>query len=298
MSWLNYHHLLYFWTVAGEGSLAEGSAKLHLTPQTVSAQLRTLEEALDVQLFDRTHRKLSLTDVGRVVYDYADAIFSLGRELQETLRGQPGLRPQRLVVGVADVVPKLVAYRVIEPALGFGEEVRIECVEDTSERLLARLAVNELDLVLSDMPLPPTVNVRAFNHLLGECGVTFLAAPPLSTKCRRNFPRSLDGAPFLLPAKGTALRRSLELWFDSQEVTPVASGEFVDTALLKVFGEAGVGMFAVPTVIADDVSKRYKVKPVGETTDIIDRCYAITVERRVHHPAVAAICDTARQLLY
>jgi len=298
MTWLNYHHLLYFWTVAREGSLTAGSRELHLTPQTVSAQVRQLEKALGEQLFDRSHRTLVLTDVGRVVYRYANEIFTLGRELTERLRGQPAGHPLKLLVGVADVLPKLVAYRLLKPALQLDQDVQIECLEDTSERLLARLAVNELDVVLSDAPVPPTVRVRAFNHVLGECGVTFLGAPPLVAAHRRGFPKSLDGAPFLLPSEGTALRRSLEHWFEGVGIRPVVVGEFQDSALLKVFGQAGAGIIAVPSIIAEDARRQYKVRKLGETTEIVERWYAISVERRVQHPAVLAICHVAREHLF
>jgi len=298
MNWLNYHHLLYFWTVAREGGLVQGSRKLHLTPQTVSTQLRTLEEALGEKLFDRSGRRLVLTDVGRSVYGYADEIFTLGRELIDTLKGRLAGRPLRLVIGVADVLPKLVAYRLIEPVFRLEESVRLECIEDTSEQLLARLAVHELDVVLSDAPVPPTVAVRAFNHLLGECGVTFMGAASVAAAHRRGFPQSLNGAPFLLPAGGTTLRRSLEQWFDGLGVQPVVVGEFADSALLKVFGQAGAGVFAVPTVVANDVRQRYSVRKLGATDEIVERCYAISIERRIQHPAVAAICDTARDRLF
>ncbi len=298
MERLNYQHLLYFWTVAREGSLTKGARKLHLTTQTISSQLRRLEEALGEQLFDRSHRTLVPTDVGQVVYHYANEIFTLGRELTERLRGQPAGHPLRLLVGVADVLPKLVAYRLLEPVLQMGEDVQIQCVEDTSDRLMARLAVNELDVVLSDAPVPPTVSVRAFNHLLGECGVTFLGAPALVATYRRGFPQSFDGAPFLLPTEGTALRRSLEHWFDGVGIRPVVVGEFQDSALLKAFGQAGAGIIAVPSIIAEDAHRQYKVRRLGETTEIVERWYAISVERRVQHPAVVAICRVARERLF
>jgi LysR family transcriptional activator of nhaA len=298
MTWLNYHHLLYFWTVAREGSLTSGSVRLHLTPQTVSAQLRTLEDALGEKLFDRSHRRLALTEVGRLVYGYADEIFLLGRELTETLQGRPSSRPPRLLIGVADVLPKLLAYRLIEPALRMDDEVRVECSEDTSEKLLARLAVNELDVVLSDAPVPLGMSVRAFNHPLGECGITFMAAASLAKAYHKGFPQSLDGAPLLLPAEGTALRRSLEQWFDGLGIRPAAVGQFDDSALLKVFGQAGLGVFAVPSIVADDARRQYKVQTLGRTDDVVERWYAISVERRVQHPAVAAICDTARASLF
>ncbi|MFC1639333.1 transcriptional activator NhaR [Gemmatimonadota bacterium] len=298
MNWLNYHHLLYFWTVAQEGSLTAGSKKLHLTPQTVSTQLRTLEDALGEELFDRSGRQLVLTDVGRVVYRYAHEIFMLGRELTDNLEGRPAGRSLRLLVGVADVLPKLLAYRLIEPALRGDDEVRIVCVENSSENLLAKLVIHELDVVLTDAPVPPNLKLRAFNHLLGECGVTFMATAPLVSDLRKGFPHSLDGAPFLLPADGTTLRHSLEHWFGSLGIRPAVVGEFEDSALLKVFGQSGAGVFAVPAIVAEDARRQYKVRKLGETTNIVERWYAISGERRVQHPAVAAICQAARARLF
>ena len=295
MAWLNYHHLLYFWTVAREGSLTQGARKLHLTPQTISSQLRTLEGALGEQLFHRSGRQLVLTEIGQAVFGYADDIFSLGRELIDVLEGRLSGRPLKLVVGVADVLPKLVAYRLIQPALELGEQVQVECRADRAEKLLAALAVHELDVVLTDAPIPPTANVRAFNHVLGECGVTFMASPPLIAAYRKGFPESLDHAPFLLPTEGTTLRRSLERWFGQQGVQPRIVGEFEDSALLKVFGQAGAGIFCVPSIVENDVRRQYKVRKLGETTELVERFYAISVERKIQHPAVAAVCDTARE---
>ena len=295
MQHLNYHHLLYFWTVAREGSLTEGASKLHLTPQTISSQLRALEDALGEQLFDRSGRQLGLTEIGRVVFRYADDIFSLGRELIDSLEGRLSGRPLKLVVGVADVLPKLVAHQLIQPVFGLDEQVQVECRADTTERLLAALAVHELDVVLSDAPIPATANVRAFNHVLGECGVTFMASSPLVTAYRKGFPGSLDNAPFLLPTDGTTLRRSLDRWFDQKRIQPRIVGEFDDSALLKVFGQAGAGIFCVPAIVEDEVRRRYKVKKLGATNDLVERFYAISIERRIQHPAVAVVCDTARK---
>ena len=298
MQQLNYHHLLYFWTVAREGSLTQGAKKLHLTPQTISSQLRMLEDALEEQLFDRSGRQLTMTETGRLVYDYADDIFALGRELTDAVKGQLVGRPLRLVVGVADVLPKLVAHRLIEPALHLEEAVQIKCLEDKTERLLAHLAVHEVDVVLTDAPIPPTANVRAFNHVLGECGVTVMAAPALIPRYRKGFPQSLHDAPFLLPTEGTTLRRSLAQWFDRIGVHPRVVGEFADSALLKVFGQAGSGVFAVPSVVTKEVRRQYQVRKIGEADGIIERFYAVSVERKIQHPAVAAVCDAARRALF
>jgi len=298
MESLNYHHLRLFWAVAHEGNLTRASKKLHLAPQTVSTQIRDFEAALGEKLFQRAGRRMLLTDVGHVALRYADEIFSIGQEFREALRGQPTGRPLRLVVGVADVMPKLVAHRLIEPALLLEEPVRIVCREGTPEKLLADLAIHGLDVVLSDAPIPPGMNVRAYNHQLGRCGVTFMAQPDLARRLRKGFPRSLEGAPVLLPSEDTVLRRELDEWFDERGVRPVIAGEFEDSALLKVFGQAGAGFFAVPTVIEDEVARQYEVQAIGATEDVSERFYAISVERRIRHPAVMAICEAARSELF
>jgi LysR family transcriptional activator of nhaA len=298
MERLNFHHLRLFWAVAHEGNLTHASRKLHLTPQTVSTQIRDLEETLGEKLFLREGRRLVLTDVGLIALRYADEIFSVGYEFLETLRGQPTGGPIRLSVGVVDVMPKLVAHRLLEPALQLDEPVRIVCREGPFESLLAQVAIHKLDVVLSDAPIPPAVSIRAFNHLLGSCGVTFMAAVGLANRLRRGFPRSLDRAPALLPCDGTVLRSGLDEWFDQKGIRPVVVGEFEDSALLKVFGQEGVGFFPVPTVVVDRVAQQYEVEHIGETDEVYERFYAISVERRVRHPAVAAVCDSARSEIF
>jgi len=298
MEWLNYHHLLYFWVVACHGSVTRAAAELRLAQPTVSTQLRTLEEVLGEKLFARTGRRLVLTDVGRLVFRYADEIFGLGRELLETVKGRPTGQPMRLTVGIADAVPKLIAYRLLRPALAVAEPVRIICREDKPDRLLAELAIHELDLVLSDAPIGPTTKVRAFNHLLGECGVTFFGTPALARTCRRGFPRSLGGAPVLLPTDNTALRRSLDDWFESQDVRPRVVSEFEDSALLMAFGQAGMGLFPAPSAIERQVRSQYGVVVVGRLDAVCERFYAISGERRLKHPAVVAISEAARQRVF
>ncbi len=298
MQWLNYHHLLYFWVVAKEGTIAAACKELNLAQPTISAQLRSLERSLGEKLFTRVGRNLALTETGRVVYRYADEIFSLGRDLLDTVQGRPTGRPLRFNVGVADVLPKLVAYRLLEPALHLPEQVQLVCYEGSPPELLTRLAVYELDLVLSDSPIGPDVKVRAFNHLLGECGVSIFGTKKLATKYRRRFPKSLDGAPFIIPTANTALRRAIEHWFDSADIRPSVFGEFEDSALLKVFGQAGVGLFAAPTVIEKEVQRQYSVKVVGRLESVRERFYAISVEKKVKHPAVLAIANEARRKLF
>jgi len=290
---LNYQHLKYFWAVSRHGNLTRASSELLLKPQTVSTQIRDLENGLGVELFSREGRRLVLTDIGRVVYRYADEIFNIGREIQDVVRGLPG-RPLSLVVGVADVVPKLIALRLIEPALQLKEPVRIICREGKADRLLAELAIHNLDVVLTDKPIPPDVKIRAYNHLLGESAVTFMASDRLTKNYRKGFPESMSGAPILLPAEGTTLRGSLEQWFDNLEIRPKIVGEFEDNALLKAFGQAGVGIFAVPSVINKEVEKQYNVAPIGSVEGITERFYAISLERKVRHPGVATICKSAR----
>jgi LysR family transcriptional activator of nhaA len=298
MEWLNYHHLLYFWLVAREGSVTRASEQLYLSQPTISAQIRALEKSLGEKLFTKTGRHLRLTEMGRVVFRYAEEIFTSGRELMDTLKGRTRGRPVRFVVGIADVVPKLIAYRLLEPALHLAEPVQITCKEDKHDRLLAELAIHELDLVLTDAPLGPAVNVRAFNHLLGECGVMIFAPKKTAAFYRRGFPRSLDGAPFLLPTQNTVLRRSLEQWFEAQGIRPRVLGEFEDSALLKVFGQAGLGLFPAPAVIDAEVQRQYGVKLVGQIENVRERFYAISIERKLKHPAVIAISEAARQKLF
>jgi LysR family transcriptional activator of nhaA len=298
MPQLNYHHLMYFWAVAREGTIARACQQLHLTQPTVSGQLRLLEKALGARLFARSGRNLVLTDTGRTVYRYADEIFGLGHELQDTLRGRPAGRPLRLVVGVAETLPKLIAYRLIEPALRLPEPVQVVCEQGKTEHLLAQLALHALDVVLTDAPIGPGTKVRAFNHLLGESGASFLATAPLAKRYRRAFPRSLDGAPFLMPAENTLLRRSLEQWFEGHGVRPQVRGEFADPALLKAFGQNGVGIFAVRTAVEAETMREHRVRLLGRAPSIRERFFAVSLERRLKHPAVVAMTEAARGQLF
>jgi len=298
MEWLNYHHLLYFWTVARLGSVSGAAVELRLAQPTISGQIRALEDTLGEKLFHRVGRRLALTEAGRVAFRYADEIFTLGREFMDAIRGRPTSRPLPLAVGVADAVPKLIAYRLLEPVLRLPEPIRLVCREDRTDRLLADLAVHSLDVVISDSPVGPTVKVKAFNHLLGECGITFFGAAKLAAAHRRGFPRSLDGAPMLLPTEGTALRRSLDQWFATLDVRPLVTSEFEDTALLKVFGQEGAGIFPGPTAIENEIRRQFGVSVVGRTDAVQERFYAITVERRLKNPAVAAISAAARERLF
>lgn len=298
VEWLNYHHLLYFWSVVRTGSVAAASAELRLAPPTVSVQIRRLEEQLGEKLLRRSGRRVVPTEMGQAVFRYADDIFSLGRELVDMVRGRPSGRPLHLVVGVVDVMPKSIAHWLIEPALHLGERVRITCREADPDQLLAQLAMQNVDVVLTDAPIGPSVKVRAYNHLLGETGVSFLSTARLARAHRRRFPKSLQGAPVLLQATNTAIRLSIDQWLDAIEVQPDIVGEFEDSELLWEFGQAGHGIFPVPTVLEKHVMRSHRVQLVGRTDAARGRYYAISVERRLKHPAVVAICETARQKLF
>lgn len=298
MEWLNYHHLLYFWTVVRTGSVVAASAELRLAPPTISVQIRRLEEQLGEKLLRRSGRRLLPTEMGQAVFRYADEIFALGRELLDMVRARPTARPMTLIVGVVDVMPKIIAHRLIEPALRLGERVRIICREATPEQLLAQLSVQDLDVVFADAPIAPGVNVRAYNHLLGETGLSFLGDATLTRKHRRRFPRSLRGAPLLLPAANTAVRRGIDQWLESMDIRADVVGEFEDSELLWEFGAGGDGIFPVPTILEKHLMRLHRVNLLGRTDTVLSRFYAISVERRVKHPAVAAICETARRELF
>ncbi|HSI05487.1 MAG TPA: transcriptional activator NhaR, partial [Myxococcota bacterium] len=292
--WLNYHHLLYFWVVAREGGLVAAGKVLRLSHPTLSAQIHALEDHLGEKLFTKVGRKLALTDVGRIAFRYADEIFTLGREMVDSVKGRSTGQPLRLDVGVVDVVPKLVVRRLLQPALSLSQAVRLVCHEDSYEKLLADLSQHTLDIVIADAPVPSGSSVRAFNHLLGETSVTFFGAKGLARKYKRGFPESLDGAPMLLPLESSLLRRSLNQWFDRNGVRPHVVAEFEDSALLKVFGADGVGLFPAPATVAKEVCMQYGVQIIGQAPEVKERFYAVSVERRLKHPAVVALTDIAR----
>jgi len=296
MDWLNYHHLLYFWMVAKEGGITRASEQLRLAHPTISGQLRQLEEALGEDLFKRSGRRLELTEMGRIVFEYADEIFSLGRELMDTVKGRPTGRPQRLTVGVVDALPKLAVRRILEPVLALN--VRLIVKEDSGERLLAELGMHQLDVVLADTPIGPGASVRAFNHELGGDSTTFFATSGLHTTLKGKFPQSLDGAPFILPYGASSLRRQLDQWFEQVSVRPRIVAEFQDSALIKTFGSDGVGIFASPSFLEAPIVSMYGVRAIGRTEDVQEKYYAWSIERKLKHPAVVAISTAARADLF
>jgi len=298
MEWVNYHHLLYFWVVAREGGLVPAGKVLRLSHPTLSAQIHALEAELGEQLFAKQGRKLALTEVGRVVYRYADEIFSLGREMLDTVKGRSTGQVLRLDVGIANVVPKLIVRRLLQPALTLAEPVRLVCHEDSYEKLLANLALHAFDIVISDAPVPPGGSVRAYHHLLGETGISFFGSKQLAAGHKKGFPQCLDGAPMLLPLENLTLRRLLNQWFERNGIQPKVVAEFEDSALLQVFGADGVGIFAAPSVVEPQVIEQYGVQVIGRTDQVRERFYAISGERRIKNPAVVAICDIARHSLF
>jgi LysR family transcriptional activator of nhaA len=299
MEWLNYHHLLYFWMVAKEGSIVRASRELRLAHPTISGQIHRLEDVLGEKLFARKGRDLVLTEVGQTAFRYADEIFSLGREFLDTVKGRAVGRPLRLVVAVSDVLAKSIVHRILEPAFHLDQQVRVVCKVDRSiDAFMADLAVHAVDVILSNAPAGAGTSVRAFSHPLGECGSVVLAAPALARPLRRRFPDSLNGAPFLLPGAASTLRRALDEWFDSRDMRPKIVAELDDAALATVLGEAKLGVFVAPDVVEAEIRRRYKVELVGPLKELRQRFYAISVERKIRHPAVAAICEAARTEIF
>ncbi len=298
MRHLNYNHLLYFWTVAREGSIARASEALFLTPQTISGQLKLLEEAIGKPLFHRVGRRLVLSETGQIVNQYADEIFSLGAELTQRMKSNDPGAPFVLNVGVVNSIAKLVAYQILEPALELEEDMRMVCWEGSLEQLLGDLAVHRLDLVISDHPIPTGLSVKAYNHRLGESGVSFFANAAKARSYARGFPNSLDQAPLLLPVNTSALRRRLEDWFEEQSIRPRIIAEFDDSALLKAFGEAGIGLFPAPTAISNKVESMYSARQVGTIDGVHETYYAISPERKIKHPAILSITESARERLF
>lgn len=297
MEWLNYHHLRYFWTVAKEGSVSRAAAKLHVSQPSISEQMRELESALGEKLFRREGRNNKLTEAGQVVFGFAEEIFALGREMMNAVKQRPGAKSLRLYVGVVDSFPKLVTNEILKPVFSLPQTVHVICREGKMEDLLAQLAAHRLDIVLSDEPASSSVNFKTFNHPLGATGTTFCAEKRLAARVKRNFPKSLHEAPALLPSENTPFRRALESWFRSQRIQPSIVAEFEDLALMKVMASEGRGFIAVPTVAVNEARERYGFHTIGKADQCRMQFHAITAERRIVHPAVAAISAQARHIL-
>jgi LysR family transcriptional activator of nhaA len=295
---LNYRQLHYFWVVAKTGSIVRACEQLNLTPQTISGQISLLEQTYGIELFRRVGRQLELTEAGRQTLPYAEQMFQLGGELELMLRAQPNEQQILFRVGVADVVPKSIVYRLIAPTMELSEPLRITCREDKLERLLADLAIQRLDLVISDSPMPSHLDIKGYSQKLGECGISFFATPELAGRYGQDFPRSLHGAPLLIPGAETVVRSRLQRWFAEQQIQPQIVGEFDDSALMQAFGQSGSGIFIGPSVIADEVKRQCGVEVIGQTDAVSESFYAISVERKVKHPGIVAITEGARRELF
>jgi len=295
---LNYRQLHYFWVVAKTGSIVRACEQLNLTPQTISGQISLLEQTYGIELFRRVGRNLELTEAGRQTLPYAEQMFQLGGELELMLRAQPNEQQILFRVGVADVVPKSIVYRLIAPTMELSEPLRITCREDKLERLLADLAIQRLDLVISDSPMPSNLDIKGYSQKLGECGISFFATQKLAALHGQDFPRNLHGAPLLIPGPETVVRSRLQRWFAEQQIQPRIVGEFDDSALMQAFGQSGSGIFIGPSVIADEVKRQYGVEVIGQTDAVTESFYAISVERKVKHPGIVAITEGARRELF
>ena len=291
--WLNYHHLFYFWMAAKSGTISAAAEQLHLARPTVTSQIRELEKSFGQKLFRKQGRGL-----GQQIFQYAEEIFSVGQELREFVKtGHSGSR-KRFRVGIPDVVPKLIAFELLKPALRTPHRPRTEAYDGNPQQLLADLAMHKLDLVLSDSPAPGTLDGKVYSHKLGECGRSVLATQSLVKRYHRGFPGSLSGAPMLLPTEHTSVRRLLDRWMEARDIFPKIVAEFEDIELLKVFGQAGEGLFLVPTAIESNVMKQYGVRLVGRIEEVLDRFYAIAVEKRVQHEAVLSVMSQARSKVF
>lgn len=286
---VNYKQLHYFWQVARAGSIARASEQLDLTPQTLSGQIGLLETSLNTVLFRRVGRGLELTEAGRLALSYADEIFEVGAEMEQALTSGEIKQLMPFKVGIADVMPKSIVYKLLAPAMALETVIKMVCKEDRLERLLGDLAIHRLDLVLSDRPMPSNINIKGLSHQLVACGVSFFATPALAATYGQNFPQSLQQAPLLVPGADTSLRKKLMHWLDSQKIRPIIVGEFDDSALMKAFGQAGIGIFTAPSMIDDEVQRQFNVVKIGQIDAITERYYAISAMRRAGHPAVAAI---------
>lgn len=298
MRWLNYQHLYYFWHVARCGSVTEASQLLRLAQPTISAQLKSFEEVLGEKLFQREGRNLKLTEMGQLAHRYADQIFTIGQEFLDVLDGKTHGARRDLKIGIADVVPKSLAYRLIEPALGLDSGATVICFEDKTDRLLADLSIAEVELVIADRPIPPNVKVKAFNHFVGECGISFLGVRALANKFKKNFPASLNAAPILLPTAESAVRHELNQWFATVGIAPRCVGEFQDRALMKLAAKNGKGIMFVPSVVEEEVTEEFHLELVGRSNQVREQVYLISIERRLKNPLVLKICTEGQRKLF
>jgi LysR family transcriptional activator of nhaA len=297
MATLNYKHLRYFWQVARSGSIARAAEDLHLAPNSISSQLSEFEAAIGVKLFRRVGRGLEMTDAGRRVFVYAEEIFAVGDELMRAVLNEDSLRTESLRIGVADSVSKSMSFRLIKPLLDLAEPLRLSFREGQLSRLLADLSIHQLDLIITDRSIPHNLNVRCYAHMLGESGISMFGTKRLAAKYCKNFPNHLNGAPILLPGEDVAIRPQLMHWMQANAIRPRIIGEFDDSALMKTFGRGGAGLFFAPSAIATEICAQYGVVEAGNIAGISEQIYVVTTERKISHPAVVLIHNTARDSL-
>ncbi len=297
MNSLNYKHLRYYWMVAKTGSISKAAQQLHLTAHAISGQINEFEQTLGVELFKKRGRNLELSDAGRRIFAYADEIFSTGDELLEVLREQILSRRRSLRVGVADAVPKIIAYHLLEPALKMEQAIRLNCREGRLDVLLAELALHKLDAVIADRAISQTSNFKLYPHLLGKCSLSVFASPTLAQQLGTDFPACLKQAPVLIPGEDSAVQSKILQWLAQQQLQVSIVGEFDDGALMKAFGRAGIGCFFAPSAMQEQICQQYQVQPLGEIASISEEFYLITSERRLQDPAIVAISEAARQEL-
>jgi len=295
---MNYKHLHYFWSVAKEGGIKQASDQLNLTPQTISGQLSLLEDYYGVKLFNKVGRTLELSDIGQQVLSYADEIFSLGNELEQMMRSLPSYRPELLKVGLVDLVPKSIAHQILLPALKSSNDIRMICREADLDTLLADLTLHRLDLVIAERAIPESVSTRGYSHKLGQSSVSFFASKQLQNQLSGNFPECLNNAPMLLPNSGNQLRSHIDQWLTKYHLQPRVIAEFDDSALMKAFGQEGVGIFVAPSVIEQEVEQKHNVKAIGRVDEIQESFYVISVEKKIKNPVVAEIIQNANRSLF
>ena len=294
---INYKQFHYFWAVAKAGSIVKASKQLHLTPQTISGQIAILESSLGVSLFRKVGRGIELTETGELALTYADDIFQTGNALEQTLRAGSKERSRLFRVGISDAVPKSIAYRLLAPAMSLAEPIKIVCREGKLESLLGELAIQRLDLVLSDRPMPSEIDIKGRSNELVKCGLSFFSANTFPHLIAPSFPHCLHNQPFLVPGEDSSVRKRLMSWLNTLRIQPQIVGEFDDSALMRAFGQAGVGVFCAPSIIADEVIAQHNVIKIGETSEVVERFYAISVERRANHPAVIAINTASSKII-
>ncbi|MFZ6818899.1 transcriptional activator NhaR [Undibacterium sp. Ji22W] len=295
---LNFKHLRYYWTVAKTGSITKAAEKLHLTAHAVSGQINEFEHSLGVELFKKNGRNIELTDAGRRILVYADDIFNSGDQLLDALRDHLQARRRTFRVGIADTVPKVIAYRLLQPAIELEEPVRLNCREGRLDLLLAELALHRLDVIIADRPMGTQTSIRAYNHLLGKCGLTVFGTSTLAKKYKGSFPACLQHAPFLIPGEDVAVQAKILRWMEEWELHPIIVGEFDDGALMKAFGRAGAGFFLAPTAMKKEICSQHNVVAIGDVPNIVEEIYLITIERRLNDPAILAISQAAKHDIF